>query len=150
MNVSGLELRTNNTSHYATSNDNNSSESANLFTNTSSVPLQEHFGLRQFYDFGLYSYCAYVDVTAGSCSHTKAATKFLPYDMISADVAVGLLSSATPDTIALSASIGSQSRSAYYLILLGLICTALALFAWVRLLCQHCNETDYRFALAVL
>ncbi|KIM82291.1 hypothetical protein PILCRDRAFT_820674 [Piloderma croceum F 1598] len=115
----------------ATVNVSGPGESASLFTNTSSVPLQEHVGLRQFYDFGLYSYCAYVDVTAGSCSHTKAATEFLPYDMISADVAVGHLSSATPDTIVLSASIGSQSRSAYYLILLGSICTALAFFAGV-------------------
>lgn len=127
----GYRVRTTNTYHYATLNSRNSSKSASLFTNTSSVPLQEHVGLRQLYYFGLYSYCAYVNVTAGSCSHTKVATKFLPYDVISADVAVGHLSSPTPDTIVLSASIGSQSRSAYYLILLGFICTALALFTWV-------------------
>jgi len=106
-----------------------------LYTSNSSAPLGIQAGLRQIYDFGLYSYCAYVNKSAGTCSNTTVASKFLPYDAITSDMAANYTQATDPilkgTTFHNSGYLGTQSKAAYYLILLGSICTALALFTGV-------------------
>jgi len=106
-----------------------------LYTSNASSPLGAQTGLRQTYEFGLYSYCAYVNKSAGSCSNTTVANKFLPFEAVTSDMLANY--SQITNTILLgttfhnSGYLGTQSKAAYYLILLGSICTALALFAGV-------------------
>ncbi|KAI0343991.1 hypothetical protein BDW22DRAFT_1328054 [Trametopsis cervina] len=103
-----------------------------LYTDNSSAPLQQHAGLRNQYRFGLYSYCAYVNDTHGTCSNSTAGTRLQPYQAFLADVPVnytGLTNSFIPDTTFVNSSyLGDFSRGAYYLLLLGSIAVALALF----------------------
>lgn len=106
-----------------------------LYTSNASAPIGVQAGLRQIYEFGLYSHCAYVNKTAGRCSNTTVANKFLPYDAVISDMAMNY-SQATDiilkgTTFHNSGYLGTQSKAAYYLILLGSICTALALFTGV-------------------
>ena len=54
-----------------------------LYTDNASAPLGAHAGLRRFYKFGLFSYCAYVDKTAGLC---VKANNFQPYKAITSDM----------------------------------------------------------------
>lgn len=128
-----------------------------LYTSNASAPIGVQAGLRQIYEFGLYSHCAYINKTAGRCSNTTVANKFLPYDAVTSDMAMNY-SQATDiilkgTTFHNSGYLGTQSKAAYYLILLGSICTALALFVSVvipsvricskadQVLCQWCNQT---------
>ncbi|KAI0702416.1 actin cortical patch SUR7/pH-response regulator pali [Cytidiella melzeri] len=103
-----------------------------LYTGNSSLPLQQDAGLRNLYKFGLYSYCAYVNDTHGTCSNSTAGTRLQPYQAFVGDVPsnyTGLTNSFIPDTTFTNSSyLGDFSRGAYYLLLLGSIAVALALF----------------------
>ena len=102
-----------------------------LYTYNASAPLGVSAGLRQLYEFGLYSHCAYTNATAGICSNHTVPGKFLPYDVITGDMAANY--SQTTNTVLLntifhnSGYLGTESKAAYYLILLGTICTFMAL-----------------------
>jgi len=102
-----------------------------LYTTNSSEPLQQQAGLRDFYDFGLYSYCAYVSGGGGVCSNHTTANEFRPYDAITADMLAnysGLTNALIPSTTFTDSSyLGDFSHGAYYTILIGTICAALAL-----------------------
>jgi len=106
-----------------------------LYTSNDTAPLGAQAGLRIIYEFGLYSHCAYVNTSVGACSNTTVASKFLPYEAITSDMLANYSQMTNSilqgTTIHNSAYLGSQSKAAYYLILLGSICAALALFAGV-------------------
>jgi len=106
-----------------------------LYTYNATAPLGVAAGLRQLYEFGLYSHCAYVNATAGTCSNITAANKFLPYDVIVGDMAANYSQETNAilsvQAIYDSAYFAEQSKAAYYLILLATICTALALVTGV-------------------
>jgi hypothetical protein len=111
-----------------------------LYTYNASAPLGVQAGLRQQYKFGLYSYCAYISETQGTCSNHTVAAKFQPYEAILSDMMVNyseittfIISSSNSD-FQNSQYLGSSSQGAYYLVLLGTICAALALFTLVGLL----------------
>lgn len=103
-----------------------------LYTSNVSAPLQSRAGLRQLYKFGLYSYCAYVDDKQGTCGNTTAGAKFQPYLTITNDMPRNY--SQFTDAIILNTAfrddgyLGSSSKAAYYMILLGTICAILAMF----------------------
>ncbi|THH02490.1 hypothetical protein EW026_g344 [Hermanssonia centrifuga] len=103
-----------------------------LYTDNSSAPLKQQAGLRNFYDFGLYSYCAYVNDTHGTCSSHVTAMKLAPYDDIIGDMATNYstitLALVPSSTFVDSQYLGEFSRGAYYLLLLGTIAAALAFF----------------------
>lgn len=102
-----------------------------LYTANASAPLGAQAGLRPLYQFGLYSFCAYVDGVHGTCSNHSVAAQFQPYDAITADMFQNY--SRFTDAIVLnttfrdSAYLGSLSKAAYYMLLLGTLCAALAL-----------------------
>lgn len=107
-----------------------------LYTDNASTPLGEHLGLRNLYNFGLYSYCAYVNETHGTCSHSTTANKLRPYDAFLGDIPVNytsLTNAFVPSTTFVDSQyLGEFSRGAYYLLLLGSVATALALFTFVK------------------
>nr|GAT43675.1 predicted protein [Mycena chlorophos] len=106
-----------------------------LYTNNASAPLEAGAGLRQLYEFGLYSYCAYVNSSAGTCTNTTIQRGFRPYDALTADMQsnytdfTNAIFSGT--TFANSNSMAHSSRAAYWMLLLGTICAAVALFTGV-------------------
>ncbi|KAF8203731.1 actin cortical patch SUR7/pH-response regulator pali [Pholiota molesta] len=108
-----------------------------LYTNNASAPLNDEQGLRQFYEFGLYSYCAYVEAKAGTCSNHTAGQAFKPYDVVTSDMLANFSRlSATPLipldlTFKDSKYLGQTSRAAYWLLLLGTICALLALITGI-------------------
>ncbi|KAG7099573.1 hypothetical protein E1B28_001403 [Marasmius oreades] len=108
-------------------------EIVGLYTSNATAPLGARAGLRQFYQFGLYSHCAFVNETAGLCSNTTVAHRFRPYDYITEDMASNY--STSTDAIIVgtafrdSDSLDQSSKAAYYLILLGTIAVALAFFS---------------------
>jgi len=57
-----------------------------LYTNNGSAPLQAEAGVRQTYEFGLYSYCAFVQDGTGICGNHTIAEQFRPFDTITADM----------------------------------------------------------------
>ncbi|KAF7306571.1 hypothetical protein MIND_00448400 [Mycena indigotica] len=106
-----------------------------LYTNNASAPLQAGAGLRQLYEFGLYSHCAYVNSSAGRCTNTSIQQEFRPYEALTSDMRANytditnFILSGT--TFANSNSLGHSSRAAYWMLLLGTICAAIALFTGV-------------------
>jgi len=122
-----------------------------LYTYNASAPLGVNAGLRQLYSFGLYSHCAYVNSTAGTCSNTTVARKFTPYDVVTSDMAFNY--SQTTDTVLQntlfhnSDYLGTESKAAYYVILLGSICAALALFTGVA---KHTVAFLFSSSMAIL
>lgn len=103
-----------------------------LYTNNTSAPLQAQAGLRQFYDFGFYSYCAYVDGSAGICGNQSVGLRYTPYDVVTADMAQNytiITKAIIPEnsTFRDSNYLGDITQAGYWLILLATICTALAL-----------------------
>ncbi|KAI0080010.1 hypothetical protein K474DRAFT_1658247 [Panus rudis PR-1116 ss-1] len=106
-----------------------------LFTDNASAPLQQRQGVRNIYKFGLYSYCAYVNGSAGLCSNSSAGFRFEPFDLITADmqanysgIATGIIVNTTFND---SHYLGQFSNGAYYVLLIGTICTALALITGI-------------------
>ncbi|KAL0577595.1 hypothetical protein V5O48_004393 [Marasmius crinis-equi] len=106
-----------------------------LYTSNASAPLSTRAGLRQVYEFGFYSHCAYVNDTAGICSNSSTAHPYRPYEYLTQDMAANY--STLTDAIILgipfrdSNSLGQKSKAGYYLILLGTIAAALALLTGV-------------------
>ncbi|TCD70642.1 hypothetical protein EIP91_002361 [Steccherinum ochraceum] len=103
-----------------------------LYTDNASTPLEQHLGLRQLYKFGLYGHCAYVNESAGLCSNTSAGNRFEPFNAIVGDMLPNFTSISTVilsgSTFSDSDYLGNFSNGAYYLLLIGTICAALALF----------------------
>ncbi|PPQ67412.1 hypothetical protein CVT25_005991 [Psilocybe cyanescens] len=113
----------------------NTDTTSGLYTNNSSAPLNAQAGLRQFYDFGLYSYCGYVTGGEGICGNHTAGQKYTPFDIIQSDMATNfsvLNAAIIPEnTFRDSSYLGKSSKAAYWMILLGTICAALALLTGV-------------------
>ncbi|KDQ54852.1 hypothetical protein JAAARDRAFT_37963 [Jaapia argillacea MUCL 33604] len=102
-----------------------------LYTSNASLPLEAQDGLRQLYEWGMYSHCAYVVPHEGICSNSSAGYRFTPYDAITNDMAANysaFTNAIIPGdaTFRDSGTLGSLSNSAYYLLLIGTITTALA------------------------
>jgi len=106
-----------------------------LYTDNASAPLQAGAGLRQFYQFGLYNYCAYVEENSGICGNHTAGERFTPYDIIKADMISNYSILTEPiipeNTFRDSKYLGDSSKAAYWMILLGTVCAALALLTLV-------------------
>lgn len=109
-----------------------------LYSTNASAPLQKEAGIRQVYKYGLYSYCGYLNGSAGTCSNTTLGNAYLPYNDLLADMSLNysaltifIINGTSSFT---SQSIGSHTRSASYLILIGTICAFLALIIGV---CKH-------------
>ena len=110
----------------------------NLYTNNASAPLQQQAGLRQLYKFGLYSHCAYVNDTAGRCGNETVGEQFKPYNVLISDMPSNwsiFSQSFIPDTTTFQNSgfLGHNSKAAYWMLLLGTLCTAAALITYVQL-----------------
>ncbi|KAI0274779.1 hypothetical protein BC834DRAFT_849544 [Gloeopeniophorella convolvens] len=134
----------------------------NLYATNASAPLGEEDGIRNVYKFGLYSYCGYLNNTAGRCSNTTIANKYQPFNALIADMALNY-SALTIFIINGTSSFESQSmathtHSAYYLILLGTIFAFLALvigvvkhtFAFLASACLAVLATTFVLAGAAL
>ena len=106
-----------------------------LYTDNASTPLQQHLGLRNNYDWGLYQYCAYVNDTHGTCSSHVTANRLQPFEALTSDMNdnfARLTSALIPTTtFGDSQYLGEFTRGAYYLLLLGTIAAALAFFTCV-------------------
>ncbi|KAJ8596808.1 hypothetical protein M405DRAFT_757022 [Rhizopogon salebrosus TDB-379] len=106
-----------------------------LYTNNYTSPLGEGNGLRQLYEFGLYSFCAYVNSSAGTCTNHTIADRFEPYTAITSDMLVNYTQYSdamfTGTTFMNSGYLGSNAHVAYYFILLGTIFATVALFTGV-------------------
>jgi hypothetical protein len=106
-----------------------------LYTTNYTSPLGEQNGLRQFYDFGLYSYCAYVNSSAGTCTNHTIANNFEPYLAMKSDMLTNYTqysnSMFVNTTFINSAYLAYNSRVAYYFILIGTILATIALFTGV-------------------
>lgn len=118
-----------------------------LYTTNASAPLQQQAGLRNYYDWGLYGYCAYVNTTAGTCSNMTAANRFQPYNVITSDM-LGNYSSftdyiITSGTFIDSPYLGNFTNGAYYLLLIGTVCAALALIWWASFTRAPTNRRAY-------
>ncbi|EJD04269.1 uncharacterized protein FOMMEDRAFT_140274 [Fomitiporia mediterranea MF3/22] len=107
-----------------------------LYATNATAPLGQGQGLRQLYKFGLYSFCGYMNGTQGICSNHTTALQLQPYDAVLADMPTkfpSLTRAFVPDiyTFTNSHYLGEFSRAAYYLLLLGSICAALAMFTGI-------------------
>ncbi|THH20985.1 hypothetical protein EW146_g471 [Bondarzewia mesenterica] len=106
-----------------------------LYTTNASAPLQEGAGLRQLYEFGLYSYCAYTADANGTCTNHTIARGYKPYDAITSDM-IANYSQLTNfiiqgTTFKNSNTLASHSASANYCLLVGTICVGVALLTFV-------------------
>ena len=116
-----------------------------LYASNATAPLQKGAGIRQVYKFGLYSYCGYINKTAGLCTNTTFANRYQPYNALIADMSANY-SALTDYIINGTSSFESQAmaghtHSAYYLILVGTICAFLALVMYGFCLCHfHCSQ----------
>jgi len=103
-----------------------------LYTSNATAPLNQQAGLRQLYQFGLYSYCAYVDNVQGTCSNSSAAFQLAPYSAVLGDMGHNyseLTQGFIPGDLTFTNShyLGEFSKAAYYMLLMGSICAALAM-----------------------
>ncbi|KAJ7785890.1 actin cortical patch SUR7/pH-response regulator pali [Mycena metata] len=108
-----------------------------LYTNDSTAPLEAGLGLRQFYLFGLYSHCGYVNASAGTCTNHSIQNEFTPYAALTSDMFANysiltnsIFARANPPFID-NDSFGHSSRAAYWMLLLGTICSAISLLTGV-------------------
>ncbi|KAF9229598.1 hypothetical protein BS17DRAFT_771667 [Gyrodon lividus] len=106
-----------------------------LYTDNTSSPLGYRTGLRQQYQFGLYSYCAYVNNSAGQCSNHTIPARFQPYIAITSDMLLNYSQYSDyifADTTFMNSSyLGTNAHIAYFFLLLGTILAALSLFTGV-------------------
>ncbi|KAG0703152.1 actin cortical patch SUR7/pH-response regulator pali [Suillus ampliporus] len=106
-----------------------------LYTDNYTSPLGERNGLRQLYEFGLYSYCAFVNSSAGTCTNHTIADSFEPYVAITSDMFFNYTqfsdSMFAHTTFMDSSYLGYNARVAYYFILIGTIFATIALFTGV-------------------
>ncbi|KNZ79619.1 hypothetical protein J132_08921 [Termitomyces sp. J132] len=103
---------------------------SSIYTTNASAPLGVQAGLRYFYDFGLYSYCAYLNNSQGTCSNMTVGNQYRPYDAITSDMAANYsrITQALVQGTAFmdSSSLGSATKAAYWMLLLGTVCALLA------------------------
>ncbi len=89
------------------------------------------------YKFGLYSHCGYTNDTHGICSNSSAASRFTPYDVLTTDMLANYtrISNAlfSSTTFTDSSYLGNFTHGAYYLLIIGTVCTVLALLTLVTL-----------------
>ncbi|KAJ7596716.1 actin cortical patch SUR7/pH-response regulator pali [Mycena floridula] len=101
-----------------------------LYTSNPSAPLLVGAGLRQFYKFGLYSHCAYVDSKNGICTNHTFAAMFRPFDAITSDMQANYsaISAAimSGTTFTDSGYLGESTRAAFWLVFIGTLGAALA------------------------
>ncbi|KAG1866384.1 hypothetical protein C8R48DRAFT_633435 [Suillus tomentosus] len=106
-----------------------------LYTTNYTSPLGQQNGLRQTYEFGLYSYCAYVNSSAGTCTNHTIADKFEPFIALTSDMLTNYSQYCDTmfanTTFINSSYLGYNSRVAYYFILIGTIFATMALFTGV-------------------
>lgn len=106
-----------------------------LYTNNGNAPLQAQAGVRQTYEFGLYSYCAFVQDGTGICGNHTIGEQFQPFDVITADMLsnYSVLSAAFIEspTFRDSKYLGQLSKATYWMFLLGTICAALTVLTSV-------------------
>jgi hypothetical protein len=104
-----------------------------LYTSNSSAPLLQQDGLRNFYDFGLYSHCGYVNATAGICSNKTVGYQYKPYNYLLADMSPNytIITQSIIDggSFVDSTYLGESTKAAYWLALLGTILTVLSFFS---------------------
>lgn len=106
-----------------------------IYTKNASAPLGVKAGLRQLYEFGLYSHCAYVTNSQGICGNLTVGKQYRPYDAITSDMAANysLITAAlvSGTTFQDSSYLGEATKAAYWMLLLGTICAALALLTGI-------------------
>ncbi|KAF9056080.1 actin cortical patch SUR7/pH-response regulator pali [Panaeolus papilionaceus] len=113
-----------------------------VYASNGSLPLQANNGIRQIYHFGLYRYCAYVDSDeAGLCGNHTTGYKLNPFTVMAADAPPLVLPVTLPiPDVKESKSanaffddryLGQSSKAAYWMILIGTICTVLALITGI-------------------
>lgn len=127
-----LNLHLSDAIHFATNPD----PVFGLYTNNASAPLRAAAGLRQVYKFGIYSHCAYVNDTAGQCGNQTIGEQFKPYDALTSDMNGNwsiFTQSFIPDTGTFrnSGFLGHNSKAAYWMLLLGMLCGAAAFITYV-------------------
>ncbi|KAF8213504.1 hypothetical protein K438DRAFT_2009685 [Mycena galopus ATCC 62051] len=66
-----------------------------LYTTNASAPFESGAGLRQFYLFGLYAHCGYINSTEGTCTNKSIQNQFTPYAALTSDMPAITLSSRT-------------------------------------------------------
>lgn len=107
-------------------------DTIDIYTLNASAPLMVGAGLRQFYRFGLYDYCAYVTSDAGICSEHTFGAFFKPYDAITGDMSFNFsnITNAiiTDTTFRDSDYLADYTRAAFWLIFLGTLCAAATFF----------------------
>ncbi|VDB93364.1 unnamed protein product [Peniophora sp. CBMAI 1063] len=104
-----------------------------LYATNASLPLAERQGIRDMYQWGLYSYCAYLTVNGtgpvssgnGTCSNTTAGTQFLPYDQLTADMPSNYSmftgSIITGTSFRVDGGLGTHTKDAYYCLIVGTV-----------------------------
>jgi len=101
-----------------------------LYTDDAYLPLGASLGLRQFYEFGLYQHCGYVDEKQGTCSNYTIDNQFRPFDALTADMLANysILTRAVIVDIPFVDSdyLGPLSQSAYRTLLTGFIASVIA------------------------
>ena len=105
-----------------------------LYATNASLPLAQAQGIRDIYQWGLYSYCGYltssngtgpVSSGNGTCSNSTAGTQFLPYDQITADMASNYSmftgSIITGTLFREDSGLGTHTKQAYYCLIVGTV-----------------------------
>ena len=102
-----------------------------LYTQVGTASLASAYGLRQQYKFGITNYCAYVKSNDGTCGRQTVTSKFRPYSTITSDMPLNYsqFSYAVIPTSAFrdDDSLGSFSRTASFMLLLGFVFIGLSL-----------------------
>src|SRR5260221_4480347 len=145
-----------------------------LYTSIPNATLGTQAGLRQYYEFGLYSYCGFVSATTnatsdstgwvnssstpkpsigpgrGTCTGSKFAMAFTPYDYITSDMLSNytiLSNNFIPDTpFRDSSSLHSLGQAAYWMLLLGTISIFFAIVTYVPTLFLVAKKKTERFS----
>lgn len=110
---------------------------AALYMTNASSPLGKSTGLRQFYRWGFFDSCAYIDGDNGLCNSTSFAHEYQPYATIRSDIPVKF--AATTDKIIPDSASGftsngyngTLSKAAFWLIFVGACAAGVALIVGV-------------------
>lgn len=104
-----------------------------LYTQDHSASLGASAGLRQTYKYGVRSHCAYVNKAQGVCARATTAAVFQPYAAITSDMPLNysqFSNAVIPgSTFRNDAYLGSFSKTASYMLLLGFIFVGISLIA---------------------
>ncbi|KAG6891078.1 hypothetical protein C0995_014167 [Termitomyces sp. Mi166 len=101
-----------------------------IYATNASAPLGVQAGLRYFYNFGLYSHCAYLNDSQGICGNMTVGRQYRPYDAITSDMAANysrITQALVQGTTFMDSSyLGNATKAAYWMLLLGTVCALLA------------------------